>query len=93
MLENKQLKTSKLNSMKNFLFGVLATLSLGLLSFKSVQEFVTIKPATPKYTTVVSCDYNDINSNVIKYVNKGYVVHSITNGGGYTANTIIMVKY
>lgn len=79
--------------MKNFLLGVLATLSLGLLSFKSVQEFITIKPARPKHTVVLTTSYDKIDSFIINYVNKGYMVHAITNAGSAASNTIIMVKY
>lgn len=78
--------------MKNLLYFL-----LGGLTFISVAagttEILTVKPATPKYTAVVSYDYGeDVERGVKLYLKSGYIVKSITSTD-HDRWIVVMEKY
>ena len=79
--------------MKNYLLGVLSILVIGLLSFNSIEEMLTVKPALPKSVMSVRVRGYDINATILKYTKQEYILKNISAMDESWHVTIVMEKY
>lgn len=81
--------------MKNFIFGVLATVlvAFSIAATPAVDNIITFKPSIPKSTAVFEERYPI--DNIKSYIRQGYIVQSITAYGDHAAGwyMVVMVKY
>jgi len=75
--------------MRNFILGCLFVLLTSATLSKT--DLLTIKPATPISTVVVSDYYADINPQILKRIKQGYIVKSMVSTN--STITAIMEKY
>lgn len=67
-------------------------IALIILTSATTVSVMTVKPATPKATIIVSgWDTPELNGKIKPYLQKGYVVKNVAAGDG--ARVVIMEKY
>jgi hypothetical protein len=77
--------------MKNTIYFIAGILFTALISAGTISV-MTVKPATPRHTIVVSgWTTYEINYNMKPYIQKGYVVKNLAVGDGF--RVVVMEKY
>lgn len=71
-------------------------LCLVILTSATTVSVMTVKPATPKSVISIYEDADKINSKILNYCNKGYIVKQLSfsmNGNGAREAIVVMEKY
>lgn len=71
-------------------------LCLVILTSATTVSVMTVKPATPKSVISIYEDADKINSKILNYCNKGYIVKQLSfsmNGNGTREAIVVMEKY
>ena len=77
--------------MKNLFYFIAGVLFITLISATTVS-IMTVKPAIPKATIVVSgWNASELNNNMKPYLKAGYIVKNLSAGDG--ARVVVMEKY
>jgi len=77
--------------MKNLFYFIAGVLFITLISATTVS-IMTVKPAIPKATIVVSgWATSELNNNMKPYLKAGYIVKNLSAGDG--ARVVVMEKY
>lgn len=76
--------------MKNFILGCLFI----LLTAAGTASIMTVKPATPKATVVLTTNYDsdDIKNKIYPYLRKGYIVKSVAGTSQYGRDWIVVME-
>ena len=86
--------------MKNLFLGILLGIFLIVNIAANVNDIITVKPSTPINTSVITFNSfvgieHDIKVHVLKMVNQGYILKSITLSEGDMScrGIVVMEKY
>lgn len=79
--------------MKNYLLGVLSILVIGLLSFNTIEEISTIKPAKPKSVFAGVVYSHEVQGVIYNYTKQGFIVKTISHSSYRNTTAIVMEKY
>lgn len=79
--------------MKNYLLGIATVLFLGLMSFNSIQDILTVKPALPKEVYVNNLYGSELKNTIFEQSKKGFIVKSVMVRGNTSSYILIMEKY
>lgn len=80
--------------MKNYLLGALTVLVIGLMSFNTIDDILTVKPSVPKqlfFDTRYSSD--DLRKLIFQKHKEGFIVKSVAYDNQYGRCILIMEKY
>lgn len=78
--------------MKQTLLGFMAAILLIALTAATTVSVMTVKPAQPKHTVIVSgWSTRELNNNMSSYLKAGYIVKNMAAGDG--ARVVVMEKY
>lgn len=76
------------NTILSFLLGIFVAISFAA----TTTNLLTVKPAQPKATVVVSgWATSELNANMKPYIQKGYIVKNMSAGDG--ARCVVLEKY